>query len=98
MTQETDVILDVPLTCTYSLTGRHVPATRFDPAEEPWLEITSVKLGTTEIMHELAAGEIAILEDECWGDAVDYAAEERECAAEAKHDAMKEEQLMGDMK
>jgi hypothetical protein len=48
-----------------------MPATRRDPAEYPELEVTSVKLGNTEVMHELSAGDMDIINDHCWDEAQD---------------------------
>jgi len=35
----------------YSVNGKHIPATRLDPAEYPEIEITSVKVFGVEVMQ-----------------------------------------------
>lgn len=77
MSESTEIYLELKLSIEYEVTGKHMAATRRDPAEEPELEVTSVKLGNTEIMHELPESEVdkygrkipsalSIIRDHCW--------------------------------
>lgn len=84
---EFESYLELPFTVEYSVSGSHMAATERDPAESPELELTSVKLGKTEVMHELEQGALDILSDEAWG----HAAEAHNDAADAKADYLYEQ-------
>lgn len=66
MSESTTIYLELKLAIEYCVTGKHIAATQRDPAEGPELEVTSVKLGNTEVMHELSADDMGIIWDHCF--------------------------------
>ena len=83
--------LELPLQVEYSVSGDYRPATQIDPAEEPELELTSVKLGNTEIMHELPEKDLANLRDEAWDDASDRKADDEAARGDWLYEQHKDE-------
>ena len=80
-----------------SITGRHVRATRLDPAEEPEIEVESVKVKETGeiITDELSASEIDSIIDEAQEHFAESEADERAAALEDAADAARDERRMG---
>lgn len=85
--ESTSIYLEFGLDIEYNISGKEMPATQRDPAESPELEVTSVKLGNTEIMHEMCATDMQIITDQCW----EHAQEGIDDEGSARGDALYEE-------
>lgn len=72
----------VPVDIEYSVTGKHIPETRMQPAEEPELEITAVNIYGCNILSGLNDEHFEVIMDE----ANDNYTIEIESAAAAKAD------------
>jgi hypothetical protein len=95
MTQTIELFAsEVEIQVSYSIWGKDSPATHDDPPEYAEFELIHVKLFGEDILPHLNAADIEYILVECRDNHVDVEAELKACAAEAKYDAMKEDQLL----
>lgn len=93
-TYTTTIELEVDV--EYSVSGRHVPATRLDPEEWPEVEITAVRAGKLDLLAQLDKHTLAGLEEDAEEDARHEEEYAREAAAEARADAARDDRRMGE--
>jgi len=57
--------VELELKPRYKIHGTHRPATRFEPAEEPDIELLGVYLGETNVSGYLSSDEMGLAMDWC---------------------------------
>lgn len=90
----TVTVLEVDLEVEFTATP-YRPATRWEPAEGGTVEVEDVFLNGTCVTKLLSDWTMQQIQDQL--EAVDHASEEAACAAEARADAKRDEELLAQM-